>query len=189
MDQLKEMAKDDERLFVVWAPENRSVVDAYFRGYREALANGSDWILEMDGGLSHLPEEIPRFIAAMNRGADFAAGSRFVKGGSYHGRITRHVVSRGGSQLANLLLGTRMKDMTSGFQCFTAKAMTHVLEQGVKSRGHFFQTEIRYMLRNWNWEEVPITYANPSPSLGASSLLEAFRNLWELRKTRKREGR
>src|SRR5258706_10686839 len=76
VERARELALSEPRLTVVWAPENRCVVDAYFRGYREALAGGVDWILEMDGGLSHLPEEIPKFIEAMAAGDDFSGGAR-----------------------------------------------------------------------------------------------------------------
>jgi dolichol-phosphate mannosyltransferase len=135
----------------------------------------------MDGGFSHPPAHIPRFIEAMEREADFAAGSRFSPGGSYSGRRSRYLISRGGTILANLLLGTRMRDMTSGFECFTRRALEEVVSRGVRSRGHFFQTEIRYMLRGWNWVEIPIRYRNPSRSVGRASLFEAFRILWALR--------
>ena len=81
MEIVQRFAETDPRVTVVWAPENRFVVDAYFRGYREALQAGCSWILEMDGGLSHRPEEIPHFLDAMCRGVDFAAGSRFAPGG------------------------------------------------------------------------------------------------------------
>ena len=74
--QVEAYAKQDSRVILVWAPETRSVVDAYFRGYREALANGCEWILEMDAGMSHDPSEIPRFLEAMSRDVDFVAGSR-----------------------------------------------------------------------------------------------------------------
>ena len=108
------------------------------------------WILEMDGGYSHNPAEIPRFIEAMERGVDFVAGSRFTTGGKYNGRWSRYFLSRISSIVANLVLGTRMSDMTSGFECFSRKAMQYVVKQGVRSRAHFFQTEIRFMLRNRN---------------------------------------
>ncbi len=170
----------DQRVRLVWAPENRSVVDAYFRGYREALSAGCRWILEMDGGLSHPPELIPRFVHAMESGVDFAAGSRFAPGGSYSGRWSRYLLSKGGTVLTNLLLGTRMHDMTSGFECFSRNAMEYVLRRGVQSRGHFFQTEIRYSLRDWAWQEVPITYSCPSKSVGQSQVTESFRILWKL---------
>jgi dolichol-phosphate mannosyltransferase len=55
-----------------------------------------------------------------------------------------------------------------------------VLAHGVCSRAHFFQTEIKFLLRDWKWLEVPIHYRNPSKSVGAASIREAFRNLWGL---------
>src|SRR5262249_29847334 len=54
-DRVERHGRRDGRVCLVWAPENRCVVDAYFRGYRAALDAGSRWVLEMDGGLSHLP--------------------------------------------------------------------------------------------------------------------------------------
>lgn len=182
LHRVEEYAHMDARVLPVYAPENRSVVDAYFRGYREALEGNHEWILEMDGGLSHLPEEIPRFTAAMAAGAEFAAGSRFVKDGRYVGVSTRRLISQGGTLLANAVLGTRMRDMTSGFECFTRDALAHVLECGVRSRAHFFQTEIRYLLHDWRWVEVPITYRTPSGSVGKDSLAEACSNLVRLRR-------
>ena len=184
---VQEFAQTEKRVQPIWAPDNRSVVDAYFRGYREALAEECQWILEMDGGFSHDPNHIPLFIEAVLGGAEFAAGSRFCRGGRYVGFGWRRLVSWGGTVLANAMLGTRMKDMTSGYECFSNRALTHVVEQGVQSRGHFFQTEIRFMLRDWSWVEIPITYRNPSKSLGRSSIKDAFSNLWRLRRQLRQE--
>ena len=157
-DQTRELvgqeALHDKRVCLVWAPENRCVVDAYFCGYRCALAANCKWILEMDGGYSHRPDEIPRFIAAMTEGVEFAAGSRFVAEGNYNGRWSRNLLSRAGTVLANVMLGTRMQDMTRGFECFSRRAMEYVVANGVNSKAHFFQTEIRFMLRNWKWKEI-----------------------------------
>jgi dolichol-phosphate mannosyltransferase len=170
------------RIHLIWAPENRCVVDAYFRGYQEALDAGCDWILEMDGGFSHRPDEIPRFLEAMGTGVDFVAGSRFREDGRHTGSWSRYWISKGGTLLANAVLGTRMTDMTSGFECFTREALEFVVDRGVRSRAHFFQTEIRYMLHDWIWTEVPITYANPSPGVGGDSITESLRILWQLRR-------
>jgi dolichol-phosphate mannosyltransferase len=175
-------ATQDPRVVLVWAPTNRCVVDAYFCGYRQALSAGCRWILEMDGGLSHSPEQIGQFVQAMQQGYDYAGGCRFTKGGSYSGRVSRFLLSWGGTKLANLLLGTRMKDMTSGFECFTRPALETVVAQGVCSRGHFFQTEIRLQMHDWNWTEVPIHYRGPSKSVAMGTIREAIRNLWGLRR-------
>jgi dolichol-phosphate mannosyltransferase len=181
----KELAQQYPQLQVVYAAKNRSVVDAYFRGYQEALAGNFDWILEMDAGLSHLPEQIPAFLHAMQQGYDFAGGSRFIPGGKFEGPWSRYLVSKGGTWLTNLLLGTTMRDMTSGFECFTRPTLQTVVKEGVHSRAHFFQTEIRARMHDFKWTEIPIHYGCPSNSVGKSSLIDAFKSLAALRKRRK----
>jgi len=180
------LAAADPRVVPVWAPENRCVVDAYFRGYRAAFVDGCEWMLEMDGGFSHLPEEIPQFIAGMEQGYDYVGGCRFMPGGSHASPWTRVLISKGGSVLANWLLKTRMRDMTSGFECFNRKAMARVLEHGVTSRANFFQTEIRYMMHQFKWLDVPITYRNSNYRVGRNSVREAFRVLWQLRRAQQK---
>jgi dolichol-phosphate mannosyltransferase len=181
LDQMLELARNEPRLQVVWAPENRCVVDAYLRGYAEALAAGCDWILEIDAGFSHQPCDIPQFFDAMEDGLDCVFGSRFLAtGGFENSSIKRRIVSWGGTVLANLLLGTRQKDMTSGFEMFTRQTLQMVMERGIQSRAHFFQTEIKTYCKHLRFVEVPITYRAASPRLKSSSLKEAFRQLWRL---------
>ena len=182
MEIVENMQNNHPRIKIIWAPENECVVDAYFGGYKEAICNNCKWTLEMDGGFSHNPEEIEDFIKAMEQGYDFAAGSRFLTKSNYKGFGKRYIISKGGTILTNVFLGTKMKDMTSGFECFTNKALRYVLSKGVKSRGHFFQTEIRYRLRNWNWIEIPISYSSPSKRLTIKTIFESLSILWELYK-------
>jgi dolichol-phosphate mannosyltransferase len=177
---VEEISKRDQRVVLVWAPENRSIVDAYFRGYRTAFDDGCEWILEMDAGFSHLPEELSQFINGMIHGYDYVGGSRFMAGGRHRSPWTRVLVSWGGCVLSNLLLQTRMTDMTSGFECFNRKAMSLLLQQGVASKANFFQTEIRFAMHQFHWLEVPITYQNHNYRLGRSSLREAICILWQL---------
>ena len=181
VELLRELAGREPRLRVVWAPENRNVVDAYFRGYREALAAGSDWILEIDAGFSHQPEDLPKFFERMQQGYDCVFGSRFMKGSRMSEKsLKRYCVSRGGTLLTNLLVGTRQTDMTSGFQLFSRAALEMVIAKGVQSRAHFFQTEIKIHCRDLRICEVPIHYRAPSPRLGASAVGDALRQLWRL---------
>jgi dolichol-phosphate mannosyltransferase len=180
---LDELAAIEPRLAVVWAPENRCVVDAYIRGYREALEWGGDWILEIDAGFSHDPDDLPKFFAAKDEGWDCVFGSRFLPGS----RLTdeswkRYIVSRGGTLLTNFLVGTTQTDMTSGFELFSRQALEMVLRQGIRSRAHFFQTEIKVFCRKLRWVEVPIHYSSPSPRLKGSAVTESLSKLWELRR-------
>jgi dolichol-phosphate mannosyltransferase len=178
---LDELKREKPQLEVVWSPENKSVVDAYVRGYHEALNAGCDWILEIDAGFSHQPTDVPQFFDKMAEGYDCVFGSRFCVGGKVSESSTkREVISRGGSILANLLLGTKLKDMTSGFEMFTRAALLEVLVKGIRSRGPFFQTEIKTYCRNLRITEVPIHYRAASHNVGNQALKDSFSNLWRL---------
>lgn len=178
---LEEMARERTELHVVWSPENRSVVDAYVRGYREALNAGCDWILEIDAGFSHQPSDIPQFFDKMAEGYDCVFGSRFCEGGTISDSSRkRKLISSGGTVLANLLLGTKLKDMTSGFEMFTRDALLEVMKRGIKSRGPFFQTEIKAYCRRLRITEVPIQYRAASHNVGKQALKDSFSNLWRL---------
>ena len=180
IDILREVEKSRPELHVVWAPENRNVVDAYLRGYRAALDAGCDWILEIDAGYSHQPSDVPQFFAKMAEGYDCVFGSRFCDGGTMQGPTKRRVISRGGTALTNLLLGTRMQDMTSGFEMFSRSALQQILDQGIHSRAHFFQTEIRAHCRRLRVAEVPIRYRVTSNSVNRRVVIDALANLGRL---------
>lgn len=167
-------------LSVVWAPETQGVADAYVRGYREALDSGCDWILEIDAGFSHEPSDIRKFVAAMADGRDCVFGSRFREGGRNFGTHRRRVISRGGTALTNLLLGTKLTDMTSGFQLFTRATLETVLAMGITSKGPFFQTEIKTYCRDLRIAEIPIRYNAGTHGVGRRAITESFVTLWRL---------
>lgn len=175
MNMCKELSLNDRRFITVWAPENRNVVDAYIRGYREALKNNHELIIEMDAGLSHNPETIPLFLTALKDGYQCAFGSRFTEGGSIKdSTLKRKILSKGGTILSNILLGTKMLDMTSGFQGFHRPIVEKFVNYKLLSKAHFYQTELRYLLRKTRYIEIPIHYKAPSPSVSKKAILNSF---------------
>jgi len=185
---LEELQKTEPRLRVIWAPEDRCVVDAYVRGYHEALNAGCDWILEIDAGFSHQPENIPQFFQTMSQGYDCVFGSRFCEGGEItDSSRKRKLLSRGGTVLTNALLGTKLKDMTSGFELFSRAALEHVLAKGIESRGHFFQTEIKINCRNLKIVEVPIHYRAASNSVNQHVIKDSLSNLWRMYRLKRQD--
>ena len=169
------LSKQDPRFVTVWAPENRNVVDAYMRGYKEALKDNNKIIIEMDAGLSHDPRAIPMFLRVLNEGNECAFGSRFISGGSIQDSSwKRFLFSKGGTFLANFLLGTKMHDMTSGFQGFHADIVKKFVSYELLSKAHFYQTELRYLLRKSRFIEVPIHYRAPSPSVSKKAIKNSF---------------
>ncbi|REJ80212.1 MAG: glycosyltransferase [Bacteroidetes bacterium] len=174
----QELSATDNRFQTIWAPENRNVVDAYMRGYQEAYDNGFDYIIEMDAGLSHEPDTLSEFIKFLSQGVECVFGSRFIKGGSMgDSPFKRRMLSQTGTMLSNLLLGTRMKDMTSGFQGFRNDIVKKLLEYQLKSKAHFYQTEIRYLLRKRKYIEIPIRYKAPSPRVSGKAIRNSIETL------------
>ncbi len=178
LELCQELSRHDERFVAVWAPENRNIVHAYMRGYREALKGGHEIIIEMDAGLSHDPRALPMFLRVLNEGNECAFGSRFINGGSiWHSTWKRTFLSRVGTLLSNVLLGTRMYDMTSGYQGFHREVVEKFVDYPFLSTGHFYQTELRYLLRRSRFAEVPIHYRAPSPGVSGSSVKNSLSSL------------
>lgn len=174
----REHADEDPRYQAIWAPENRNVVDAYLRGFKEALKYGHEIIIEMDAGLSHDPRAIPMFLRVLSEGNDCAFGSRFINGGSMtDAPLSRRALSRGGTLLSNILLGTTMYDMTSGFQGFHAHILQKLVAHPLLSTAHFYQTEVRYLLRKQRFAEIPIHYKAPSPRVSRNAVRNAMKVL------------
>jgi dolichol-phosphate mannosyltransferase len=133
---------------------------AYIAGFRRALADGAEFVLEMDCDFSHDPADVPRLIAA-TADADLALGSRYAPGGGTRnwGRI-RRIVSRGGCLYAQVVLGMHVRDLTGGFKCFRRHALEAVDLDALSAHGYAFQIETTYRVRRAGLRivEVPITF-------------------------------
>lgn len=172
-----------DRVKCIFYKESRGVISCYLEGFRIALEDGADRILEMDGGGSHQPSEIPQFIEKLNEGYDCVWGSRFMPGGSMKEQpLYRRILSSGGTILSNLVLGTKLKDMTSGFEAFQRQVLLDLRLNEFLSTGHMYQTEMRFYCRKLRTIEVPIHYVGSASSLSGSSVTEALRLLFKLKK-------
>jgi glycosyltransferase involved in cell wall biosynthesis len=107
-------------------PEIR-IVHQQGRGKGDALQAGfevaqGDIIVMMDADGSSDGKEIPRFVAALTTGADFAKGSRFASGGGSDDiTFFRRLGNRFLSGLVNILFGTRYTDLCYGYNAFWAE--------------------------------------------------------------------
>ena len=113
----EEISAKDDRFVFLWGEDNKNAIDAYILGYTKAYDDNHDAVIEMDGGLSHNPDDIYKFLELLDKNYDCVFGSRFIKGGSiYNSRPSETCyLSRLGTMFSNLLLGMSYKDGTSGF--------------------------------------------------------------------------
>jgi dolichol-phosphate mannosyltransferase len=147
---------------------------AYLAGFRRALADGAELVLEMDCDFSHDPADVPRLLAATGD-ADLVLGSRYAPGGGVaNWGLARRLVSRGGSLYAQVLLGTPIRDLTGGFKCYRREVLERLDLDAVASRGYAFQIETTYraLRAGFRVVEVPIRFADRE--LGGSKMSRAI---------------
>ena len=136
---------------------------AYLAGFRRALADGAELILELDCDFSHDPSDVPRLVDACESGADLALGSRYVPGGGTENwGLGRRIVSWGGSFYARVLLGVGIRDLTGGFKCYRRRVLETIDLDTIDSKGYAFQIETTYRTLRKGFEvvEVPIRFVD-----------------------------
>ena len=148
---------------------------AYVAGSRRALAGGAELVLEMDCDFSHDPSDVPRLIAAAEDGADLVLGSRYVRGGRIPSwGLLRRAISLGGNVYAQVVLQSRLRDLTGGFKCFRRRVLETIDLDAIRSRGYAFQIETTYraVRAGFRVVEVPISFVDREE--GASKMSRAI---------------
>lgn len=130
-------------------------------GYRYALMNNYDYIIEMDADFSHDPEEIHKFLEQI-REWDVVIGSRFIEGGR---QVGRSIFRRYGSYLANLYIRKMLSikgiyDCGSGYRCYRRSVLERVdlSEGGFTGPASLIKTLFRCYQSGFKIKEIPITY-------------------------------
>jgi dolichol-phosphate mannosyltransferase len=180
------LARKTGRVQVMHRSDKQGLGTAYVAGFRYALDQGYDCVVQMDADFSHRPEDLPRLLEATEF-ADVVVGSRNVPGGRVENwSLLRRFVSKGGSLYSRILLGLPLKDCTSGFKCFRRRVLETVDFAGVVSNGYGFQVEMNFLCHRTRFAiaEVPIVF--PDRKAGESKMswqifAEAAALVWKLR--------
>lgn len=160
---------------------------AYLEAFQLGLEQGYDRFLEMDADHSHDPRYLPAFVAALDEGFDVVIGSRNIPGGGVEGwGLGRHVMSKGGTLYARLVLALEVYDLTSGYKAFSRRALEAIDLKSVRSNGYAFQIELtfRAVMRGMRVKEVPILFVDRRAGHSKMSrrvFAEAVGVVWKLR--------
>ena len=156
------LARELDYVDVLHRERKEGLGPAYLAGFRRALADGAELVLEMDCDFSHSPDDVPRLLAAA-QDADLVLGSRYVRGGSIgNWGVVRRFVSSGGSLYARLLLGSEVRDLTGGFKCYRRRVLETIDLDEIRSKGYAFQIETTYRAARAGFRvlEVPIHFVD-----------------------------
>lgn len=181
---LNEIAKNNSAVKIIFSPNNKHVVDAYIKGYKQALKFSCDVAIDMDSGFSHSPSQLAQFIDAFNKGYDCVFGIRPLWSSSYKVPLIRRIYSLIGTLVSNLLLGTHFHDYTSGYVGYKASVLRKILKRPLYSVGHFWHVEMRYRAHLYKYLEVPIDYKAPSKRVSKKIMFNSLYTLFTLFKQR-----
>jgi dolichol-phosphate mannosyltransferase len=176
------LAAELDYVSVLHRPVKEGLGPAYIAGFRHALADGAELVLEMDCDFSHDPSDVPRLVAAADE-ADVVLGSRYVDGGGVRNwGIVRRVISAGGSWYARVLLGARVRDLTGGFKCYRRRVLEAIDLDAVHSKGYAFQIETTYraLCAGFRVVEVPITFVDREDGVSKMSRTIVAEAIWKV---------
>lgn len=166
------IARQEPRLKVLHRKGKEGIGPAYIAGFRWALAQGYERIIQMDTDFSHNPEDLPRLLAA-SADADLVIGSRYIGGVRVlNWPLRRLMLSYGAGIYVRLLTRMPVMDPTGGFKCFHRKVLEAVPFEGVAADGYGFQIEINHTAwRNgFRIQELPIVFADRTAGTSKMSL-------------------
>jgi dolichol-phosphate mannosyltransferase len=176
------LATADPAVHVLHRSEKAGLGAAYIAGFRWALADGYDAVVEMDADGSHAPEELPRLLTAL-RDADLVIGSRWVPGGQVRNwPVTRLLLSRGASIYTRILLRYPVKDATAGYRAYRRAVLEHLKLDEVASTGYCFQIDLGWKTwrAGYRVREVPITFTEREVGTSKMSSAIVVEALWRV---------
>ncbi len=160
---------------------------AYLDGMRWSLAEGYDYIFEMDCDFSHNPDDLPRLWEAAREGADVVIGSRYITGVNVvNWPMGRLLMSYYASFYVRTVTRMPVRDATAGFVCWSRRALEAMDFDGVRMKGYGFQIEMKYTAWRLGFKikEVSIVFTERTQGtskMSSSIFGEAFWGVMGLR--------
>ncbi len=175
------------RVAVLHRTGPRGLGRAYIAGFRQALADGADVIVQMDCDFSHNPADVPRLLAHIPE-SDLVIGSRYIPGGGVaeDWGWDRRLLSWWGNFYARAILGSHIHDITGGFRAWRRETLEGMGLERIRSQGYVFQVEMAYLCERLGYRirEVPIRFEERRKGRSKMSLrvqIEAALRVWQVR--------
>jgi dolichol-phosphate mannosyltransferase len=167
---------------------------AYVKGMQYAMDDlHAEAIMELDSDFQHDPHDIPRLIQAMDNGADYVIGSRYIPGGEIPKEWGWHrkIISRFGGIFAQLLLWHRnIHDMTSGYKLTKTEYLKHVDLNNLYSKYYAYKLHILHdvVLQGVKVTEVPVIFYERKEGSSKITQKDLFDSFWVVIRLRLRDS-
>lgn len=157
-----EISARNSRFHVLHRTEKNGLGRAYIAGFGWALEQGYEFVFELDGDLSHNPDDIPMFLQA-GKDADLVLGSRYLNGiRIINWPLSRLMLSKSAAKYVQVVTGMPFTDPTGGYKCFRRRALQSINLGEINSNGYSFQIEMTHKLWRQGMKvvEVPIIFTD-----------------------------
>lgn len=166
-----------KRLFLEKRKEKNGLGTAYIHGFKWAVKNNYDYIIEMDADFSHNPKDLNYlYKACKTDGADVSIGSRYVnnKVNVVNWDIKRLLLSYFASKYVKFITRIPVFDTTAGFVCYKRKVLETIQLDKIKFAGYAFQIEMKFKAwkHKFNIKEISIVFTDRT--LGKSKMSEGI---------------
>ncbi|HQY91328.1 polyprenol monophosphomannose synthase [Caldilinea sp.] len=177
------------RMAVIHREGKGGLGTAYVAGMLRAIAEGADFVVQMDADFSHSPAYIPQMMGViLATDADVVIGSRYVPGGSLDARWewNRRLLSWWANLYSRAILRLRIRDMTAGFKLWRRAALEEIRLENIRSNGYSFQVEMAYLCEKLGFHVIEIPIHFEDRRIGHSKLdvpvkLESAWRTWQIR--------
>jgi dolichol-phosphate mannosyltransferase len=154
----------DNRLQLIVRKGKLGLGTAYIEGFKYALRNKYDFIIEMDADFSHDPSDLPKLYEACKlNGYDLAVGSRYASGVNVvNWPMGRVLMSYFASRYVQFVTGMPIRDATAGFKCYRRKVLETIDLNRIRFIGYAFQIEMKFTAWKFGFRivEIPIIFTN-----------------------------
>ena len=157
---VEELQLNYRNLFILNRLKKEGLGVAYCSGFKWAIDEGYDKVIQIDADLSHNPNDIPKLLNESSE-YDLVIGSRYKSGiNVVNWPLSRLFLSYFANVYSRLITGLPIKDSTGGFKCYDIKVLKSIDLNKIKSSGYSFQIEMNFITwcKNFKIMEIPIIF-------------------------------
>lgn len=150
------------RLHLLQRSGKQGLGTAYIAGFKYGLAQGYEYLLEMDCDFSHDPKDlIHLYLECAEFEKDLSIGSRYASGVNVvNWPMGRVLMSYFASIYVRIITGMPIADTTAGFVCYRRKVLETIKLDEIRFVGYAFQIEMKFLAWKYGFrlKEVPIIF-------------------------------
>ena len=187
-DIVAKFADSRNDIFLITRDGKLGLGTAYIEGFKWAIQNNYDIVIQMDADLSHDPKDLPRMLQAI-KDYDLVIGSRYIDGVNViNWPMSRLLLSYFANIYSRIVTGLPIYDSTGGFKCYSINVLKNMPYKLIKSEGYSFQIETTFYswINKYNIKEIPIIFTDRTIGESKMNKKIIYEAVWVVLKLRLR---